>query len=224
MPDGAIYGTRDKLIHTVGTVAQVKLTSNGQHPFTGIFEGADHGFVRLSAAAEPDIKVKLLTPGMGLKFLRDGMDSASLVAMYSVDGQPSWNFFLNDFSNHIQAPASTALKLVGNKFATTSPYIQEVGLSDWSQHGQTGAAVASPVFPFSLRFHPTGQFEFPDNYSGVDFTAQLMTIPSGSTLYQVYGMDAPKEMGGKEWLIGTLDTTSIMTTTTWGDKNLFFRH
>ena len=57
MPDGAHFGKRNKLIHSVGTVAQVKLTSNGQHPFTGIFEGADHGFVRFSAAAQPDIKV-----------------------------------------------------------------------------------------------------------------------------------------------------------------------
>jgi hypothetical protein len=97
------------LIHSVGTVAQVKLTSNGQHPFTGIFEGADNGFVRFSAAAKPDIKVKELTPAMGLKFLRDDMDSASLVAMYSVDGQASWNFFLNDFSNHIPAIQSKFL-------------------------------------------------------------------------------------------------------------------
>ena len=37
-------------------------------------------------AAEPNPKELALAPGMGLKFLRDGMDSASLVAMYSVDG------------------------------------------------------------------------------------------------------------------------------------------
>lgn len=57
---------------------------------------------------------------MGLKFLRDGMDSASLVAMYSVDGQPSWNFFLNDFSNHIPDITSLSLKVVGEKFSTAS--------------------------------------------------------------------------------------------------------
>ena len=132
MPEGTIYGTRSKLIHSVGTVAQVKLTSNGQHPFTGIFEGADHGIVRLSAAAEPNTKVKELAPGMGLKFLRDGMDSASLVAMYSVDGQPSWNFFLNDFSNHIPNITSLSLQAVGKKFSTATPWIQTVGLSDWA--------------------------------------------------------------------------------------------
>ena len=69
---------------------------------------------------------------MGLKFLRDGMDSASLVAMYSVDGQPSWNFFLNDFSNHIPDITSLSLKVVGEKFSTASDFIQSVGLSDWA--------------------------------------------------------------------------------------------
>jgi hypothetical protein len=51
-----------------------------------------------------------------------------------------------------------------------------------------------------------------------------MTIPSGTVLYEIYGIDAPKEIGGKEWLIGTLETTSNMTTSRWGDKHLFFRH
>ena len=51
-----------------------------------------------------------------------------------------------------------------------------------------------------------------------------MTIPLGSTLYKVYGMDAPKKMGGKEFYIGNLITTSKMTTSNWGDRNLFFRH
>lgn len=103
MPKGTLYGTRSKLIHTEGVIAAVKMTDSGKHPFTGIFKGADVGIVRMSVAAEPNLKVKMLTPGIGLKFLRDGMDSASLVAMYSVDGQESWNYFANDFSNHIPA-------------------------------------------------------------------------------------------------------------------------
>jgi hypothetical protein len=86
MPKGTLYGTRSKYIHTEGTIATVKLSSTGSHPFTGIFKGADHGIVRLSYAAEPNVKDKNTTPGMGLKFLIDGMDSVNLVAMYSVDG------------------------------------------------------------------------------------------------------------------------------------------
>jgi hypothetical protein len=45
---------------------------------------------------------------MGLKFLRDGVDSANLVAMYSVDGQDTFNFFANDFKNHITAATTVA--------------------------------------------------------------------------------------------------------------------
>jgi hypothetical protein len=86
MPKGSLYGTRDKYIHTEGTIATVQLTSTENHPFTGVFQGADHGIIRLSFAAEPNAKKKNTTPGMGLKFLRDGMDSVNLVAMYSVDG------------------------------------------------------------------------------------------------------------------------------------------
>ena len=56
---------------------------------------------RLSLALEPDTRRMTTAPGMGLKFSRDGVHSANLVAMFSVGGQESWNFFKNDFSNHI---------------------------------------------------------------------------------------------------------------------------
>ena len=163
-------------------------------------------------------------PGFGLKFLRDGMDAANLVAMYSVDGQESWNYFKNDFSNHIPA-ASPSLQPLNNKFATYTPYTQTVGLSDFSQHDKNGNAVSSPVFPWSLRFHPTGAFGGADDYEkGLDWKTQLTDIPAGSTLYQVFGYDKPKELGGKEYLIGNLITASEATPTMWGDEHLFFRH
>ena len=34
------FGLRTKYIHSVGTVGKVSLKSNGNHPFTGIFEDA----------------------------------------------------------------------------------------------------------------------------------------------------------------------------------------
>ena len=175
-------------------------------------------------AQEPDSKTLNIKPGMGLKFMRNGLDSVSLVAMFSVDGQPTWNFFANDFSNHIPGITDPTLIPLGIKFKTATDWIQTVGLSDFSTYTADGAAVSAPVFPWKLRFHPTGEFEFPDAYPGVDFTEQLMTIPSGSVLYEVYGMDKPTELGGQEFHIGSLKTTSVMTTTKWGDKNLFFRH
>lgn len=39
---------RLKTIHSQGNVAKAEFLSNGDHPFTGMFTGADTGFVRLS--------------------------------------------------------------------------------------------------------------------------------------------------------------------------------
>jgi len=133
-------GTRTKYIHSVGTVGKVKLVSSGHHPFTGVFKGATQGLVRFSSAAAPAVGSQPLAPGLGLKFLRDGMDSANLVAMYSVNGQPGdWNFFANDFTDHIGAASSTALKALAAKFATATKHIQQVGLSNYSEADESGA-------------------------------------------------------------------------------------
>jgi len=78
-------------------------------------------------------------------------------------------------------------------------------------------------FPYMLRFHPTGEISFPDTYVEF-FTDQLMTIPEGSVLYQVFATDKPVELGGTETHIGDLVTDSEFTTSLWGDKHCFIRH
>jgi len=87
---------------------------------------------------------------------------------------------------------------------------------------QEGVSV-SPVFPWSLRFEPTGEFEYPDDYD-VPFETYLAEIPTGSTLFNVYAMDAPVELGGTESLIASMVTGSSMVTSLWGDEHMFFRH
>ncbi len=78
--------------------------SNGEHSYTGLFKGSDYGLVRFSSAASPSASNPLI-PGMAVKFLRDGIDSANFVSMNSTGGQPNdWNFFSKDFFNHIAAP------------------------------------------------------------------------------------------------------------------------
>jgi len=93
MPADGLGFTRTKYIHSVGTVGKVKFVSNGKHDFSGIFKGADYGLIRMSVATKPSGS-EPLAPGFGLKFLRDGVDSANLVAMYATNGTPGeWNFF-----------------------------------------------------------------------------------------------------------------------------------
>jgi hypothetical protein len=96
--DGSI---RTKYIHSVGVVSKCKFVTNGTHQYTGIFEGADYGFCRLSSAVKPTADAPL-HPGLSLKFLRSGVPSSNVVSFYSPSGQPDdWNFFSHDFSNHI---------------------------------------------------------------------------------------------------------------------------
>jgi len=215
-------GTRYKYIHTVGAVGQVQWVDRGGHSYSGLFSGATKGVVRFSLAKEPSPPSLNTAPGMGLKFLRDGVDSANLVAMYSVNGQDSWNFFKNDWTNHI-GPGGLDLVPLEIKFSEATNYISEVGLSDWAKYGEDGVMISSLSFPFMLRFHPTGEISFPDEYVN-DFLDDLMSIPKGSTLYEIWALDVPTELGGTETHIADLVLTSDVTTSNWGDKHLFFRH
>jgi len=47
-----------------------------------------------------------ITPGIALKFLRDGIDSANLVAMERISGQEGYNFFEKEFSNFLPSESS----------------------------------------------------------------------------------------------------------------------
>jgi len=52
------------------------------------------------------------TPGFGLKLFRDGLPSANTIAMYGVNGVPTWNFFKFPASNHIGGASGIALTAV----------------------------------------------------------------------------------------------------------------
>lgn len=162
-----------------------------------------------------------MAPGLGLKFLRDGVDSANLVAMYSVDGQPDdWNFFANDWSNWISTPSGSATKALAAKFATATDMIQTVGLSDWVPEGGQ--------YPFKLRFSPTSEVSslFSSDFPGdpLAYVDQLQTVPENAKLYDIYAWDSPEQLGGTEALIGTLQLDGKLTSSSWGDQHLFFRH
>ena len=221
--DCGFTGCRDKTIHSVGNVGKVEWVNLGGHPYTGIFKGGDSGYVRMSSATPADSKTPNLKPGMGVKFLRDGADSANFVAMFGVDGQDSLNFFAHDWSNHIPDPKSASLIPLELRFKTATDYIQTVGLSDMASIQQDGT-LDTPVFPWSLRFEPTGQFEFPDKTYDVPFEQYLQTIPAGSVLFNIYATDQPAQLGGVEKKIAQLKTKSTMVTSYWGDEHMYFRH
>ena len=197
----------------------------GGHDYTGIFNGgSDTGYVRLSTGAPVNTYPKNMLPGMGLKFLRDGVDSANFVAFNSVNGQESYNFFEKDWSNHIPR-ATGALQAGSIKFLPVSKFILTVGLSDMAKYTQDGTEETDVIFPWKLRFEPTGDFNFPsDKYKRTYLEYLKEDIPSGSKLFNVYAWDMPEELGGTESLIAELVTDSKLYTSRWGDNHMRFRH
>ncbi len=220
---------RKKLIHTVGAVVQTQFISTNKHIYTGVFEGCKNVLIRLSIAKKQDISksstkgaLDNFAPGMAIKFLRDGFPSANLQAMYRVNGQESWNFFKNNFSNHIPAASGLQFKALGLKFSSATRYIQTVGLRDLSAIRQNGDIVKTPKYPFKLIFKPSEELrnKYSDEYS-TDYMDQLKAVPKGSVLYSVYAISQPNQIEEK---IGELRTTSEMISSYWGDESLFFRH
>eukprot|EP00008_Paramoeba_atlantica_P010210 CAMPEP_0201489676 /NCGR_PEP_ID=MMETSP0151_2-20130828/23286_1 /ASSEMBLY_ACC=CAM_ASM_000257 /TAXON_ID=200890 /ORGANISM="Paramoeba atlantica, Strain 621/1 / CCAP 1560/9" /LENGTH=265 /DNA_ID=CAMNT_0047875353 /DNA_START=258 /DNA_END=1058 /DNA_ORIENTATION=+ len=230
---------RKKLIHSVGNHAQIRfvVSDTSRDKYTGIFSsGSLNGIARLSPAAEPDPSNPTecapqcgFIPGMSLKFLRSGIASANIVAMYSLAGQPSFNFFLNNFTNHPYLACDDiygSLKLLYNKFRTASEWPTTVGLSTLAHYDEAGNVYDPPRFPYQLWFVPnaslTAQFpDFPPNYNDGTLAKQLEAIPAGTPLYTVYGLENPWDPAE---FLGTIETTTAFTTSKWGDKDMFIQH
>jgi hypothetical protein len=218
---------RKKYIHSVGSVVQAELIPEAGHPYTGVFQGVDNVLLRFSTAKQPDPKSAPegnYIPGMGIKLLRDGVPSANLVAMDSVDGQDSFNIFKYDWTNHIPNPKATALKLLEKKFSEATPYTGRIGLKTWGQYDQKGQKVEDSKikFPFKLIFRPTADIHtrFPDTWQD-EMPKQLKTITAGTVLFDVLAIEEPE---GQAVKIATLKTKSDFVTSKFGDKDLFFQH
>jgi hypothetical protein len=221
---------RKKLIHTLGNIAQADWVSTGDHPYTGIFKGSTQFLVRFSVAKQMDTsKTKAqealgnFAPGISLKFLRSGVDSANLVAMFSTGGQASWNPFKNDFTNNFRLNSpSVAEFALSAKFSSVTNNISAVGLKDMAMFDQDGKKADDLRYPFKLIFRPTSEVNnrFSEDFTQ-EFTHQLAGIVVGTTLYDVYAIDKP---GCPEVKIAKIITKTKMINSKFGDEKLFFRH
>jgi hypothetical protein len=210
---------RTKYIHSVGVVGGVRFVSSGNHPYKGLFEGAEHGLVRFSSAKEPGSEG--FTAGMGIKFLRDGRPSANFVAMYTLDGQPceEANFFQHEWSNHIPMTDNFGLKIIAAKFWQASYCPLKVGISDLASPAYQQAAQAG-TFPFQLIFAPKINSDCNcQDYSGC--LQNLQHIPEGTDIFEVFALESP---GADRQSIGTITLTSALKTGKFGDEELYFRH
>jgi hypothetical protein len=207
---------RNKVIHTYGAVCPVKFVASNVHDYTGVFTGIEHGLIRLSLAKKPDGTTTI--PGAAIKFLLDGVPSVNFMAMASLSGQPSYNFFKMDFSNVVAPPDNFILKILANAFATVSKDPTKVDVSDLFRVMPNGEKVAQPKVVSKLRLIPNRELlTFSD--AAHDVREDQLHIPMDSKLYDIYAVD-----DAAETLLGSIVTTDKFVCSKFGDEQLFFRH
>lgn len=230
MPD-QLFQRRPKLIHSIGVVADAvwKVVPNSQG-YTGVFaSGCDNMYIRLSLAKTPTTGTGGYTPGLSVKCLRNGVPSGNIFAMYSLQGQDSWNFFAHDLTNHVPDLSNNAgflLKELRATFAKASNWPVMIGVSDLAILDKNGNNITSPKFPFRLIFHPTTALHnaFPDapQQPFQDVLAKGLSNPAD--LYYIYAAVNPNDQNSQLVHIGTITTTTPATTTNFGDVYMFFEH
>jgi hypothetical protein len=77
---------RLKKTHPVGLTSKISWIPHPDQPYTGIYRGAEHGIMRISDTTKTVPHIAKTAPGFGIKFPRDGMYSANILAMFAFDG------------------------------------------------------------------------------------------------------------------------------------------
>ena len=215
---------RLKKTHSVGISSKVELIPHPDQPYTGIFRGAKEGIMRISETTETVPHIAKTAPGFGIKFPRDGMYSANIVSMFSLDGQDSFNFFKNRFVTIMsEFNNKCARETIGKLLATVTDHPGATSVMDVADFDQYGNKEEHPNWPFQLEFEPYDVYGWTDEYQN-DFRDQIGTIPINTALYKIFAFDEPPELGGEEKLIGWLVSRSDQISSLWGDTQLFFQH
>ena len=227
---------RKKLIHSQGMIVKAKWAPVDGHNYTGLFaSGSSYGLVRFSLAKQPPGSVKpgeiAMAPGVSVKFFRDGRPSGNFMAMYSLDGQNSWNFFENQLSNHVDDPKDTLLKLLAIKFRTASKPETKLGLSDFARYDASGQQNSQPKFPYRLFLKPSSALKSDAEklvkdlpISGTNWLEQLQVCKPGVLLYSVFAQPEPFSKEGELILIGNIYQEGEIRASEVADRHLFFQH
>ena len=106
-------------------------------PYTGMFQGSKNAILRISEFTQTTPEVPKSSPGASIKFLRDGMSSGNLITRFAYDGQPSFNFFKNRYTNILMEPQNECLRQTYAKLcADATDHIGARSLMELSQYDE----------------------------------------------------------------------------------------
>ena len=250
--------TRDKVIHASGSVAKIAFVPNASvvdapdFPYTGMVKyGAPCGFIRaglaVSNANHP------FTPGVGFKFFinkypdgnpaktyskdDENPESTNVLAMYSLDGQDSNNFFANPISNILPFPTRTEMKLGAQYFAASliamgaRPGTEEsdptiLSVEEMGTFFANGQRQVKGQAPYRLTFKPTedAQKLYASGGETADVRQILLRFPVGTTIYEVFATDDKTPQGDPGLHVGSIVLKTSFRASLYGDEKLHFRH
>jgi hypothetical protein len=220
-----------KAIHAHGSIAKIKFIPTSDNPFTGLFQGADYGLLRLSLVGDP--AKRGFAPGLAIKWLVDGKTSADFSALVSLEGQgKNSNLFAHEFSNIVPAVNQIGPRLINLIFRRVTKYPTKISLQDLGSVDLQGRPIPIPRYPEQVFLVPNPNVQFSE-HSTSDFRDDLASISTGTLLFSVYAVD-PSKMGDEAIAqsdyrnhaqhIGDIVTTSEFVSSFYGDSQLFFRH
>lgn len=224
-----------KYLHGRASIAKIKVVPTGSR-YTGIFQGADCGLLRLSITFKPSAD-RVVAPGLALKVLRDGVYSANISALVSLGGQDKdYNLFKYPMSNIVPIGKDWKQKLVHKIFLKASKYPEELRASDMAEIDGLGINAKDVVAPRQLFFVPNPILKFSSTEH--DVRADFATIPSGTLVYQIHAVSdkhknfdyanyAPENVTSflaESEHIADIVTTSDFMASAFGDDGIFFRH
>ena len=197
------------------------------------------------ALTRPVVSFGLPFGSIGLKIFRDGCHSGNMVAMYSVDGQHSWNFFRYPLVTCVGEATAFKTKLLGKAFGLAGTFPGRVGMSDFASHGEKIDDTYGDTtnFPFIVEYHPPDELSkrFGDEMSdemlqednkkndmaGHDhMKSEVTTLEPGDTMFIVKGWIDPwiKDRNIEPVTIGKLILKTKFIESSYCDDHLFFKH
>merc|ERR1711976_961566 len=180
------------------------------------------------------LKNATLFPMVAVKALRKGVRSGNLLFAGPKIGQSSHNFSENCLCTQMTERVPPLLQPFIKKFYQYSDHPLSLGVSDFCRHDQNGDSKSSDEveFPYVLVLKPVYEMNANENNNVESdvkrfdkFIDDLLAIPSGSILFDIYACPNPSSTFDPSSIqrIGRIVSTSEVCTSHPND-GLFFRH
>jgi hypothetical protein len=223
-----------KPIHPYGAMAKVKFVPV-TNSYTGLFQGADSGLLRLSVTENP--AEGAFQAGLAWKVFVNGKPSENISALYTLAGQgQNHNFFANELSSYVSTDINNAASTILFSAVTAKPTM--LMMNDMAEVTQAGVSVGVPKAPTQIYFVPRPEVKTKFATAAHDFRYDLVTLGAGSPVYDVYATSMEiktsvipsthqtyaAQRRASATKVGTLELTSPMIVSAFGDQGVFFKH